>query len=72
MAERTAELRRSEAYLAEGQRLSHTGTFRWDVSSGDDRTGSEETLRIFQYDRTTNLTVESFWPDDSIRKTRPS
>src|SRR6266481_786998 len=27
-------LRCSEAYLAEAQRLSHTGSFRWDVSSG--------------------------------------
>src|SRR5260370_25487910 len=34
VAERTAELQRSEAYLAEAQRLSHTGSFRWDVSSG--------------------------------------
>ena len=28
-------LRRSEAYLAEAQRLSHTGSFGWDVSSGE-------------------------------------
>jgi PAS domain S-box-containing protein len=27
-------LRRSEAYLAEAQRLSHTGSFGWSVSSG--------------------------------------
>ena len=27
-------LRRSEAYLAEAQRLSHTGSFGWDVASG--------------------------------------
>ena len=68
VAERTAELRRSEAYLAEGQRLSHTGTFRWDVSSGDVYC-SEETSRIFQYDRTTNLTVDRlarrFHPEDA-------
>src|SRR5580704_14763316 len=28
-------LRRSEAYLAEAQKLSHTGSFGWDVSSGE-------------------------------------
>src|ERR1700758_596635 len=28
-------LRRSEAYLAEAQTLSHTGSFGWDVSSGE-------------------------------------
>jgi hypothetical protein len=27
-------LRRSEAYLAEAQKLSHTGSFGWDVSTG--------------------------------------
>jgi len=29
--ELTQDLRRSEAYLAEAQRLSHTGSFGWDV-----------------------------------------
>src|SRR5207248_645340 len=29
------ELRRSEAYLAEAQRLSHTGSFGWSVLSGE-------------------------------------
>src|ERR1700733_5273152 len=40
-------LRRSEAYLAEAQRLSHTGSFGWDVSSGEIY-WSEETFRIFE------------------------
>src|SRR5215510_8273954 len=31
VAERTAELRRSEAYLAEAQRLTHTGSWAWNV-----------------------------------------
>src|SRR2546429_7635926 len=57
VAERTAELRRSEAYLAEAQRLSHTGSFGWKVSSGEIY-WSEETFRIFQYDRTTKPTIE--------------
>ena len=38
--------RRSEAYLAEAQRLSHTGTFGWRVSTGE-ILWSEETFRIF-------------------------
>ena len=57
VAERTAQLartneslRRNEAYLAEAQRLSHTGTFAWVVSNGD-IFWSEETYRIFEYDR---------------------
>ena len=41
-------LRRSEAYLAEGQRLSHTGSFGWNVQSGENY-WSEETYRIFEY-----------------------
>ena len=51
------ELRRSEAYLAEAQRLSHTGTFGWIVSSGE-IFWSEETFRIFEYDRATQPSVE--------------
>src|SRR5437773_4624291 len=57
VAERTAELRRSEVYSAEAQRLSHTGSFGWKVSSGEIY-WSEETFRIFQYDRTTKPTIE--------------
>src|SRR5947209_8706551 len=51
------ELRRSEAYLAEAQRLSRTGSFGWRVSAGE-IIWSEETFRIFQYDRTATPTVE--------------
>ena len=47
VVERTIELRRSEAYLAEAQRLSHTGSFGWDVSRGK-LYWSEETFRIFE------------------------
>jgi PAS domain S-box-containing protein len=52
-----AALRRSQAYLAEAQRLSHTGSFGWRVASGE-IIWSEETFRIFQYDRTIEPTVE--------------
>jgi PAS domain S-box-containing protein len=55
-ARRRAE-RRSEAYLAEAQRLSHTGSFGWKLSTGE-IIWSEETFRIFQLDRSTRPTVE--------------
>src|SRR5258705_12568661 len=70
VAERTAELQRSEAYLAEAQRLSHTGSFGWDVSSGK-LYWSEETFRIFYWDRADQPTVEFVihrtHPDDRAR-----
>src|SRR5882762_6883355 len=50
-------LLRSEAYLAEAQRVSHTGSFGWRVSSGH-IVWSEETFRIFEYDRAFRPTVE--------------
>ena len=63
-------LRRSEAYLAEAQRLSKTGSFGWSVSTGEIR-WSEESFRIFQYDRTTKPTVELILkrvhPEDAVR-----
>src|SRR2546425_11489596 len=48
---------RSEAYLEEAQRLSHTGSFGWRPSSGE-ILWSDETFRIFQFDRATKPTVE--------------
>jgi formate hydrogenlyase transcriptional activator len=50
-------VRRSEAYLAEAQRLSHTGSFGWKVSSGE-IFWSDETFRIFQCDPRTKPTVD--------------
>jgi PAS domain S-box-containing protein len=62
------KLQRSEAYLAEAQRLSRTGSFGWRVSTGE-IIWSEETFRIFQYDRATTPTVElvlqRVHPDDA-------
>jgi len=51
------KLRQSEAYLSEAQRLSHTGSFGWRVSTGE-IIWSEESFRIFQYDRATKPNVE--------------
>jgi PAS domain S-box-containing protein len=50
-------LRRSEAYQAEAQRLSHTGSFGWTVSSGD-IFWSDESYRIFEYDPATRATID--------------
>ncbi len=51
------KLRRSEAYLAEAQKLSHTGSFGWDVSSGEIY-WSRETFRIFEFEPTAKVTIE--------------
>ncbi|HXQ73908.1 MAG TPA: MEDS domain-containing protein, partial [Pyrinomonadaceae bacterium] len=48
-----AELRRSEAYLAEGQRISHTGSWGWNVDSGE-LFWSQEHFRIFGFDPETS------------------
>jgi formate hydrogenlyase transcriptional activator len=50
-------LRRSEAYLAEAQRLSLTGSFGWHVSSGE-LIWSKETFCILGYDEETLPTLE--------------
>src|SRR4030095_6202570 len=41
--------RRSEAFLTEGQRISHTGSWSWNVSSGK-ASWSEEHFRLFGFD----------------------
>jgi len=50
------KLRKSEAYLSEAQKLSHTGSFGWDVSSGEIY-WSRETFRIFGYEPTETPTI---------------
>src|SRR5579864_7800603 len=50
-------IRRREAYLAEAQKLSHTGSFGWKVSSGE-IFWSDETFRIFERDPKTKPTLE--------------
>jgi PAS domain S-box-containing protein len=63
----TQELRRREAYLAEAQRLSQTGSFGWRPDSGE-IVWSDETYRIFEYDHavkpTIVLLVQRVHPDD--------
>src|SRR3989441_9948047 len=50
VAERTAELRRGEAYLAEAQRLTHTGSWALDLATGELTHSSEENFRLFGFD----------------------
>jgi PAS domain S-box-containing protein len=61
-------LRRSEAYLSEGQKLSHTGSWARNVSTGD-IFFSEESFRIFGFDpgktrMTLALLLDRTHPDD--------
>jgi PAS domain S-box-containing protein len=58
-------LRRSEAYLAEAQRLSHTGSFGWDVLSGEIY-WSRETFRIFEYEPAAKAAIEL-----AVQRTHP-
>lgn len=50
-------LRRSEAFLAEGQRASQTGSFSWRMDT-DEITFSEELCRIFAFDSPSLVTRE--------------
>jgi PAS domain S-box-containing protein len=59
-------LRRSDTYLADAQRLSATGSFGWNVSSGE-LFWSEESFRIFGCDRTTKPSLELI-----IQRTHPT
>jgi PAS domain S-box-containing protein len=67
-------LHHSEMYLTEAQRLSRTGSFGWNVSTGE-IVWSDENFRIFQCDRAAKPTVEFIvqraHPDDraAVRKT---
>jgi formate hydrogenlyase transcriptional activator len=54
----TQDLRRREAYLAEAQSLSHTGSFGWKPDT-DEIVWSDETYRIFEYDRSVKPTIDS-------------
>jgi PAS domain S-box-containing protein len=62
-----SDLQRGEAFLAQGQSISHTGSFGWNVSSGEIY-WSEETFKIFEYDRAVKPTLELVFqrihPDD--------
>jgi signal transduction histidine kinase/PAS domain-containing protein len=50
VTERTAELQRSEAYLAEAQRLAHTGSFALSIPDGEPTHSSAEHSRLYGFD----------------------
>lgn len=54
---REAELRRSQTFLAQAQRLTQTGSFWWKASTGE-VVWSEENYRIMEYPVTMTPTVE--------------
>jgi len=55
--EAATQVASKEAYLAEAQRLSHTGSFGWNPSSGF--IWSDETFQIFGFDRGISPTIET-------------
>jgi PAS domain S-box-containing protein len=61
------KLQRSEAFLAQGQSISHTGSFGWNFVSRETY-WSDETYQIYECDRTAKpafrLTLPRIHPDD--------
>jgi PAS domain S-box-containing protein len=61
------ELRRSEAKLIEAQRVSQTGSFVWNLTTGE-RVGSKEFFRILGFDQphpvTFEMVLERAHPED--------
>jgi formate hydrogenlyase transcriptional activator len=65
-----SDLQRSEAFLAQGQSISHTGTFGRSVLSGE-TFWSEEFYKIFELDRAVKPSLERvlerIHPEDRVR-----
>jgi PAS domain S-box-containing protein len=63
-------LRRSEMYLAEAERLSHTGSFGWNASTGE-LYWSDGAYRVFGYEPgtkpTIQLVIDRTHPEDRMR-----
>ena len=64
--------RESEAYLAEAQRLSHTGSWAWAPATGEIRYWSEETYRVLGFDPDAGpprfeTFFERLCPEDQVR-----
>jgi PAS domain S-box-containing protein len=63
------KLRASEAYLAEAQRLSHTGSWAWNPATGENRYWSDECFRLMGFDPAGGMppfetVARRFHPDD--------
>jgi PAS domain S-box-containing protein len=72
VAERTAELQRSDVYLAEAQRLSHTGSWACNISRRQILHSSEEHSRLYGFDPAMGLPsfnefIQRIHPDDRDR-----
>ncbi|HUB47948.1 MAG TPA: MHYT domain-containing protein [Acetobacteraceae bacterium] len=75
-----ADLRRSEAYLAEAQRLSHTGSWGFDVASRHFTHSSDEHHRLFGFNSGAAMPVWEDWArrlhpedrDSTLRRVRQS
>jgi PAS domain S-box-containing protein len=50
VAERTTDLQRSEAYLADAQKLTHTGSWAYNFATREMRHSSEEHSRLYGFD----------------------
>jgi PAS domain S-box-containing protein len=65
----TRQLRRREAYREQAEALSHTGSFGWNLSTGE-LIWSDETFRILGHEPTVNPTLEFVFkrvhPDDLL------
>jgi PAS domain-containing protein len=65
-----SDLQRSEAFVAQGQSISHTGSFGWSIPTGEIY-WSDETYNIFEHDRavkpTLELALQRIHPDDRDR-----
>jgi len=66
-----AELRRSEAYLAEAQRLTKSGSWAWNVRSGE-LFWSDEIYRIYELPRDSSKPVYSRFLDRVHPEDRPA
>jgi PAS domain-containing protein len=63
------KLRESEAYLAEAQRLSHTGSWAWNPATGENRYWSDECFHLMGFDPACGMppfetVARRFHPDD--------
>lgn len=69
--ERTKELRQTEAYLEEAQRLSHTGSWAWNVARRENVHWSQEHYRLFGLDPESNspsfeVAYQRIHPEDRV------
>jgi PAS domain S-box-containing protein len=72
VAERTADLQRSEAYLAEAQRLTHVGSWARNNATREMRHSSEEHSRLYGFDPDRGMPsfdefVQRIHPEDRAR-----